>query len=346
MSISFSVIDPTPTPASDPTPTPASDPTPTPDPAPDPSAAPTPLGGITPPTLVNPQNPLNHGADSTGIADSTSAFQAALNAGDVQVSAGTYYIAGHLNWPSGRHMQCAQNSNGTPAAYLKNTSQTMGYMIQAQGTVGSSIFYCGFWGPNYNLNAQTVASNNNDAFVFIYGPNGSGFQLVGDDFNGIGGEQAAVMVYAGDSSQPPPAGTVISWNTFEHCGYYAVQLTSATNTAISHNTVNDCSGMIEPDDTGEANRGNVVDSNHMTFTYGVGCRSTILANCNGFDGLTCGAAPETGFNFSGDTCSNNIVDGPHGSTICTVSPCSHGDPPANYTSNTCTGGCVMNDYGQ
>ena len=330
MSISFSVIDPTPTPTSLPTPSPA----------------PTPIGGITPPALVNPQNPLNYGADSTGTHDSTSAFQSAINAGDVHVTAGHYLILGNLYFPSNRHMQCDLNSSNQPTAFLQNPSQTSGYMILMNSTTNSSIFYCGFRGPNADLNAQTVASANNDAFIFIQGANGNGNQLVGDDFNGIGGQQAAVMVYASNSTQPPPNGTIISWNTFEHCGYYAVQLTSATNTTISHNTANDCSGMIEPDDTGQANTGNVVDSNHMTFTYGVGCRQQYESTCYGFDGLTCGAAPETGFNFSGNTCTNNIVDGPHSSTICAVSPCSHGDPPANYTSNTCTGGCVMNDYGQ
>ena len=52
--------------------------TPTPTHLSTPSPPPTPLGGIIPPTLVNPQNPLNYGADSTGTNDSTTAFQKAL----------------------------------------------------------------------------------------------------------------------------------------------------------------------------------------------------------------------------------------------------------------------------
>ena len=309
---------------------------PTPTPLPTASPQPTPLGGITPPALVNPQNPISHGADSTGTYDSTTAFANALSAGDVHVTAGHYLITGHLYFPSNRHMQC------DPGSYLQNPS-TSGYqMIDMGSTTNSSIFYCGFRGPNADINGvPSTTGGNQPFFIRISGPNGSNNEIVGNDFNGIGGVVGAINVCASDTQQPPPDGTVISWNTFEHCGYYAVQVASSTNGRFTHNILNDCSGFIEASDTGQANTGNLVDSNHLTFTYGVGNRAIYGAPYNGFDGLTCGAAPNT-FNYGGDTCSNNIVDGTHSSTILTTGWTT---TPPKYINNTCTGGCVVNNYG-
>jgi hypothetical protein len=133
----------------------------------------------------------------------------------------------------------------------------------------------------------------------------------------------------------------IAYNTFEHCGYYAVQLTSGTNNKIDHNTLNDCSGFVEADDTGQQNTGNIIDSNHLTFTYGIGMN---YPNCNpgcGFNGLTGGSDASGGyFDYSGNTVSNNIVDGTHRSTILI----NGNNTPAQYHNNTCTGGCRINAH--
>ena len=338
MSISFSVIDPTPTPV----------------PTATPSAAPTPLGGIAPPNLVNPQNPLNYGADPTGKNDSTTAFQNALNAGDVLVPAGHFLISGHLYFPTNRHMQCtlSNGTSGTDQSFLVNTAMTGYQMIDMDVTTGSSIFYCGFRGPNADIASRPAINTNAPFFVRISGGAGgstSNNQLVGNDFNGIQGGVGAVIVYAppGDSA---PSGTVISWNTFEHCGYYAVQVAAAQGTTtISHNTLNDCSGFVEGNVTSPAtpNTGVVINSNTLTFTYGVGATepncSSLLGFC-GYDGLTGGAsAGGAAFNYSNNTVSNNIVDGIYPSTIL-QSAVGGSQNDAVYTNNTCTGGCAVNAY--
>ena len=338
MSISFSVIDPTPTPI----------------PTATPSAAPTPLGGIAPPTLVNPQNPRNYGADPTGTNDSTTAFQNALNAGDVLVPAGHFLITGHLYFPTNRHMQCtlSNGTSGTAQSFLVNTAMTGYQMIDMDVTTGSSIFYCGFRGPNADIASRPAVNTNAPFFVRISGGaagSTSNNQLVGNDFNGIQGVVAAVVVYApaGDSA---PSGTVISWNTFEHCGYYAVQVAAAQGTTtISHNTLNDCSGFVEGNVTSPAtpNTGVVIDSNHLTFTYGIGATepncASLLGFC-GFDGLTGGcSASGSAFNYSGNTVSNNIVDGTYHSTILEAAV-GGSQNDAAYTNNSCTGACVVNAY--
>jgi hypothetical protein len=329
-------------------------PTATPTPTHLPSPAPAPLGGITPPTLVNPQNPRNYGADPTGTNDSTTAFQNALNAGDVLVPAGHFLITGHLYFPTNRHMQCTL-SNGTSGvlqSFLVNTAMTGYQMIDMDVTTGSSIFYCGFRGPNADIASRPAINTNAPFFVRISGGAGgstSNNQLVGNDFNGIQGGIGGVVVYApaGDSA---PSGTVISWNTFEHCGYYAVQVAAAQGTTtISHNTLNDCSGFVEGNVTSPAtpNTGVVIDSNHLTFTYGIGATepncASLLGFC-GFDGLTGGcSASGSAFNYSGNTVSNNIVDGTYHSTVLKAAV-GGSQNDALYINNTCTGACVVDAY--
>ena len=326
----------------------------TPTPLPTPSPARTPLGGITPPALVNPQNPRNYGADPTGTNDSTTAFQNALNAGDVLVPAGHFLITGHLYFPTNRHMQCTLSNGtfGTHESFLVNTAMTGYQMIDMDATTGSSIFYCGFRGPNADIASRPAVNTNLPFFVRISGLSGgstSNNQLVGNDFNGIQGVVAAVVVYApaGDSA---PSGTVISWNTFEHCGYYAVQVAAAQGTTtISHNTLNDCSGFVEGNVTTLAtpDTGVVINSNHLTFTYGVGATepncASLLGFC-GFDGLTGGCSASGGvFNYSGNTVSNNIVDGTYSSTIMeTAVGGSQND--ATYINNTCNSPCGLDTH--
>ena len=98
------------------------------------SATLTPIGGIVPPALVSPQNPINYGADPTGTKDSTTAFQKALNTGDVLVPPGYFLITGRLYFPTNRHMQCAlsNGTSGTYQSFVVNTAMT-GYQNNRHG---------------------------------------------------------------------------------------------------------------------------------------------------------------------------------------------------------------------
>lgn len=321
---------PTPTPKASPTPTPVQKATPTP----------TPGSGPTPVALNNPQNPVAYGADATGTNDSTSAFQNAINAGDLDVHAGVYKILGTVTVPDARNIRCESG-----AALANQTSSSSWTMFQFNGNTSGSFFDCQFRGPNYNINAKPGSQQNFEEFIFIQsiGNNGTTGNILisGNDFDGAGGFVGSIGIYANDSNQPPPHNVRIAYNTFEHCGYYAVQLTSGENNLIDHNILNDCSGFVEADDTGQQNTDNVIDSNHLTFTYGIGMN---YPGCNpgcGFDGLTGGANASGGyFNYSGNMVSNNIVDGTHPSSILIDG----NNTPAQYNNNTCTGGCQMNVY--
>jgi hypothetical protein len=293
-----------------------------------------------PVALNNPQNPVSYGADASGASDSTTAFQHAINAGDLDVQAGVYKILGTVHVPDARNIRCEAG-----AALANQTSSSSWTMFKLDGNTSGSIFNCHFRGPNYNINAQPGNQRNFEQFITIQSVNNNGttgnILISGNDFNGVGGFVGSIVIYANDSNQPPPHNVRIAYNTFQHCGYYAVQLGSGENNLIDHNTLNDCSGFAEADDTAQANTGNVFDSNHLTFTYGIGMN---YPGCNpgcGFNGLTGGSNASGGyFNYSGNTVKNNIVDGTHPSTIMINGNCT----PAQYNNNTCTGGCQINVY--
>jgi hypothetical protein len=147
------------------------------------------------------------------------------------------------------------------------------------------------------------------------------------------------MIYGSDINQPGPQNNLVTYNSFEHCGLYALQLTSGMNNTVSHNTLNDCSGFVEGDDTGQVNTGNVIDSNHLTFTFGIGW-SYPTGGCNCLrGGDTAGGIP---FDYSGNIVTNNIVDGTYPSTI--LENAQYGGQPASYSGNICLEGCQLNIY--
>jgi hypothetical protein len=319
-----------------------------------PVASPTP----TPPALVNPQNPVTLcGAGAGG--DDTACFQQAWNAGDLNVPAGTFKILGTVfqtpGTTAGKNIRCASITT----THLQGpTSDTVNFvMFNFNGTVGGSVFNCHFRGPNAGVNAHPLTDNSFQMFIqhnAVAGV-GSNLQINGNDFDGIGGFIAAINLYANDANQPGPQNDSITYNTFEHCGFYGVQVTSGRNTLINHNTLNDCAGMIEPDDNGQVNTGNVVDSNHMTCTYGNGQSGgpSPRGACYFSAGIIGGSKP---FDFSGNTLSNNIVDGsttvPPGATAtsCLIEDLygfNHGpgQTPATVPlpdTNQCNGGCRKN----
>ncbi len=321
---------PTPTP----TPTPTATPTSTPDPTATPTSTPDPPSTSTScptaPALVNPQNPVNYGADPTGGTDSTTAFSNALANGDLQVPSGTFLINGHISVPSNRNIQCA----GSGLTVLKETNgcNYTEQMFDLQNS--DTVYNCGFWGPNANRNAVPCAGSYGSFFLRW---SGDSVTVVGNDFNGINGYVAALVI---GSTSTVASNSTVCGNTFEHCGYNAWQLSQGNGVIIEHNTMNDCSGDVEANNSSASYTNNIVNRDSYTFTYGIG--NNKANGGTGFDGLTCGNA--LGANYSGNTCENNTIDGTHTSGL--VESCGGGYncTPAAYINNTCTGGCQVNQY--
>ena len=291
-------------------------------------------GAPSPPALVNPQNPVTYGADATGVSDSASAFQSAINAGDLDVPAGDYLINTQVTVPSNRNIRCEAGSD------LRYTSTANNfYMLLWDGTMNGSVFNCHFRGPNYNLTTGKSFLSVNQKFLQFWstsGSTGGGTVVASNDFNGVGGFVGAIHIYS-TGSQPAPSNLLITYNSFEDCGHYAVQLTAGVNNTISHNTLYDCNGMVESDNTSQQMSGNLVDSNHSTYVYGTGYAQANSQNYY-FNYFTCGESCSGGScNFNGNTCSNNIVDGAETSGL-RVTAAGSGNN-AVYVNNTCTGGC-------
>src|SRR5215472_4600876 len=113
----------------------------TPAPTPVSKVTPTPGSAPTPVALNNPQNPVSYGADATGTRDNTSAFQSAINAGDLDIHAGVYKILGMVTVPDARNIRC---ESGASLAHQTSTSSWT--MFQFNGNSSGSVFNCQFRG--------------------------------------------------------------------------------------------------------------------------------------------------------------------------------------------------------
>ncbi|HLQ52496.1 MAG TPA: Ig-like domain-containing protein [Terriglobales bacterium] len=289
-----------------------------------------PIPRPTPPPLVNPQNPVAYGADPTGAHNSAAAFQRAINVGDLYVPPGLFRIDSPVTVSDNRNIRCKSG------AAIEMTTRGNLAMFKWNGSTGGSVFNCCFRGNNYKVNRKPATSNVFQEFLYIQSisGHGGGLTIANNDFNGIGGWVGAISIYGSDSNQPGPRNNLITYNSFEHCGLYAVQLTSGKGNRISHNTLNDCDGFVEADNLGQLNTGNVIDHNTLTFVYGVGQWGPGLP---AYNELSCGASPSR-FNYSGNICSNNTVSGTSSYIL------EHGLPntvPALYINNICGGGCVV-----
>jgi hypothetical protein len=322
---------------------PSSDPTPTASPSPSPTATPTPTNtptpspSPTPPLLANPQNPVSYGADPTGAADSGSAFQLAINTGDLDVPAGDFRIDTTVNVPTNRNIRCEA---GSDLRYTYHSSDWE--MFLWIGTSGGSVFNCHFRGLNYNVTTGKVWVNHKLDFLEIYSSSGSaggGQHIANNDFNGVSGYVGAIHIDS-PGSQPAPENVLVEYNTFENCEHYAIQLSAGLNNTFRQNILTDCNGYVESDTPDQQMSGNLADSNHSTFVYGTG-----YAQTDGQTGwtnfLTCGGSCSgNACNFSENTCSNNLIDGPQPSWLAeTAVGGSQND--ATYINNICTGGCSV-----
>ena len=283
-------------------------------------------GEPTPRPLTNPQDPISYGADPTGKNDSSAAFRNAASAGDIDVPPGNFLINSNVILGA-RNLRCESG------ATLIQTAMAQHFMLMVSGS--GSVFNCHFRGPYADTNIPGFNLFPED-FIHLTPPS-SGYQIVGNDFNGSAGWTGAIDVYTRGGT--PATDFEIGWNTFEHCAYYAVQVTSGQNGLFDNNTAQDCAGFVEADTSSQMNTGNVADSNHFTFIYGTGWTNHGAGRWA--SEFTCGqSASGNPYDYAGNLCENNIIDGPHASVLA-ESPAS-GGVAATYINNTCTGGCIVN----
>jgi hypothetical protein len=280
-------------------------------------------------------SPTQFGAHCDGVTDDSAAFQAAVNASDVKVPAGTCVINRTVQVSvSNRHIEC---SAGT---VLKQTSATANHVFNfgtgSQALTGDSIVDCTFVGANadppqfysapdprgYNIPVQTQDHVSN-------------FFLAGNTFQNFFG-QSMFQTYG---SVDGGSGDVIEYNTFKSCGYYGPVFVAHTKGYIGHNTLVDCALGVENDDAQQNTGGNVIEYNKLTVRTGYGAPDMHASAM-----LTGGVAG--GANYSTNIVRYNSVSGTSNglgfqparpSMIWETAP----SGTAQYVGNTCTNGCQI-----
>jgi hypothetical protein len=299
------------------------------------TAAPTSTPSFTAPTLVNPVNPVQYGAKCDGVTDDSSAFQAAVNAGDVKVPANTCVI----NKPvaitvSYRHIECA------PGAVLKQTNPYAGNMFNVFSPsgatlTGDSIVNCTFTGAN-TVAAQYYGNDARHWDIAVQTQDRvSNFMLAGNTFSQFFGQSTFQTYGAVDGG----SGDVIEFNTFKSCGYYGPAFDAHTNGYMGHNTLIDCAMGVENDNASQHTGNNILEYNTLTAVHGYGA-----SDMNDSVMLTGGIAGNA--DYVTNIVRNNTVSGVSDSAsfqraglpsaIWERSP----KGAAQYQNNTCGAGCA------
>jgi hypothetical protein len=289
---------------------------------------------LTAPSLVNPVNPLDFGAKCDGATDDTAAFQAAVNAGDVLVPAGTCVINGTVAVRvSNKHIQCEGTILKRTTGYKYNMFLIGNEAYNSTVYTNDSIVNCNFVGANsvapaffdkdarhYDIPVETYGIVNN-------------FFLAGNSFKQFFG-QSMFQTY---SPTDAGSGDVIVHNTFTSCGYYGPVFVAHRNGYIGHNVLIDCALGVENDDPGQMSGGNIIEYNQITAVHGYGAPDMGAAVL-----LTGGTAG--GANYSTNIVRYNKVTGAGSASVKTLpsiiwQKASGG--AALYLQNTCANGCKV-----
>lgn len=123
------------------------------------------------PTLTNPHDPINYGADNTGVNDRAAAINSAFSAGgDVQFgTAGTYLVSlssGHgIIPPANRILECAPGVAVTLIERADNCGTDCGILSLQNGC--NTVVGCDFQGGNSASGARYIGTNQGQFLIII-----------------------------------------------------------------------------------------------------------------------------------------------------------------------------------
>jgi hypothetical protein len=286
------------------------------------------------PALVNPVNPRQFGAKCNGVTDDSKAFQAAIDAGDVLVPAGTCIIDKTVEITvSHRHLECASG------ATLAQTNAYAGRMFSVQSKTGealygNSIANCTFIGANSDVPQYIDEDARHWNIAIQTNDKVNGFVLVGNRFSRFYGQATFQTYGAIDGGH----GDVIAYNEFKSCGYYGPVFVAHRDGYMGHNVLTDCAIGVENDNAGQMTGGNVIEYNTVTAVHGYGAPDMHASAL-----LTGGAAGDA--DYSGNIVRYNLVRGKSSaaqrngrpSLIYQKAP----GRPAQYLRNECIAGCSV-----
>jgi hypothetical protein len=298
---------------------------------------------VTPPTLVNPVNPMNYGAKCDGVTNDAAAFRAAVSAGDVLVPAGrTCVINSAVNISiNNRHIEC-----GSGAILKQNTTGGSIFVyeepVSGQRLTGNSIANCTFIGTG---TVPPTTDWNNSAkhwnIPILTKDRVDNFILIGNTFDRFYGQAMFQTTGSVDGGH----GDKIMYNTFKNCGYYGPVFVAHNNGYIGHNTAIDCAIGIENDvvTPPQLTGGNIIENNTITCIYGYGALDMDACAI-----LTGGASYDQ--DYTTNIVRNNSISGVanaqgahpgYQSRIIIGTRWGPRIHPAQYINNTCTNGCIV-----
>jgi Pectate lyase superfamily protein len=281
------------------------------------------FGQSTPlPTLYHYSTPEAFGAKGDGVTDDSAAFQSALNAGDVLVSAKTYIINNTVRVPNYRTIQCQPGS--LIETTLLNNNNTG--IFRWSGTSFGNLIGCTLRGTNTTSPPQFISSEQFNFGVQIW-DSGGNVNVIGNTMKSFWAN-AAISLYGNDTTGPATSNLIMQ-NSFQNCGYYGAALVSAVQNTVAFNRAVDCSMGDEADDTGQKNTGNVWVHNYLGKIYGTGYTNIPMF-------LTGGMAV-SGFDYGGDEVLFNYLDAANLDEQLSVPIV-----PAKYLLNECVDGCTTN----
>jgi hypothetical protein len=257
------------------------------------------------PALHNPQNPISYGADPTGAEDSTTAFQNAVNIGDVYVSqAGTYLInlpTGHgIIPPAGRNIECA------PGVTLKTTlhgGHDTGILHLASDNV--TVAGCDFQGSNTGSGAKALDYDQGNFLIMVSGS--SNTLIEGNTFENTWANSA--IQFNTDYTGLASTNSTVQYNTFSGNPYYGPEVDNGNGITIQNNlSIDSPIGVEDVKCATEASWTGVLIQNNMLQVSVGDCRATGDTDCDGTVFITGGSSP-SGCNYSSDTVRNNYCVG-------------------------------------
>jgi hypothetical protein len=303
----------------------------------------------------------NNGAPSG--TDDTAAFQTLLNAGDIIVQAGTYAIAGNINVPTNRVIQCQA---GATFLDTQSSSTVMFHLgVNNGASYGhNSISGCTFEGTNVPTGANNYGNYlgglGGYSLLMQIGPADEGTTKVSNiniqNNTFKNGQGDAIMTYSpcgngvGTACAGATPGTegpqhiTIANNTFQHCAQPGIHINGGQYILVANNSSTDCGFNQEMDDTLQVSPGIYFYNNMLT--------SSLDGQLDAIDmslvGTLTGCATATHANANGQGCwsvKNTVsgcTNGGHCSNLYTNCPGSAaGYKTGNYWGNVLTGGATV-----
>jgi hypothetical protein len=229
-------------------------------------AAQAPVG--TPPIIsapVIPPGALSPSCPNDGVTDASACIQTAVNAGDVVLPQGTYFVHGVIV-PTARHIAGVNNLVTLKDPLVTRNPNDSGLILEhASGVVISNLTFVGAGDPIMPRATYAISGE----FVFPVELRGGSHDniIIGNRFQGCSGDACIELYGSGLADANNHNG--ITGNSFTSCLSYAVAIVDGNDNYVGKNWLTDCSLGSEMDaGCAQTNAGNQYVDNVMKNVNG------------------------------------------------------------------------------